>query len=241
MPIETQKSFNTTQNPPEPSELAVDLSVHVNAVLQGMVEEARNRGDLARVIGLDRASRFSDQPVNLEWVFEGDEDTRLVDDDFARSYLESGLDLEGDQHDADAIVEMYAEAESLDPREGYSRAAIQVDQDERGLYHTRVVSITGQGDEQRIAFIEPQSACVRLAVRDLGKKWIGEDFLYGGSVTGYLEDDFRDDDGRPKAATVQDAQGVHYDGVDPEQYLNFALNGGFLNEFPVEIPPDLLC
>ena len=94
MTSETQKSFNTTQNPPEPSELAVDLSVHVNAVLQGMVEEARNRGDLARLIGLDRASRFSDQPVNLEWVFEADEDTRSVDDDFARSYLESGVDPE---------------------------------------------------------------------------------------------------------------------------------------------------
>lgn len=237
MLVETSNTHNTQQNPPAPSEQALDLSVHVNTVLREMVDEARERGDLARVIGLDRASRFSDEPANLEWVFEGDEETRLVDDDFARSYLEDGLDPEGDQHDAEVARQLYAEVEALEPREGYSRSAIQIEQDERGMYHASVIGLSGQGDERRIVFIKPETACVRQAIHDLGGQWTGE----GSVISGYLIDNFRDDNGGPKADTAVDAQGVHYQGADPEAYVNFALHGGFINEYPIEIPAELLA
>jgi hypothetical protein len=239
---ETSNQYKPPQNPPNPAELAQGLSEHLSVVLPAMTAEARENGDLARIFGLGIAGRFSDVPASLEWFFEGDEETRLITDDFTRHYLESGLDPEGNQHDADIAIGLYADAEALEPKMGYSRAAIQADTDERGMKHTRVVAITGQGDAQRISYLEPESPCVRLAIKDLRKEWTGsEDGLYeDGVIVGYLNDDYIESDGSLKSDTFQDTDGIHYQGDNPEEYVNFALNGGFLNEYPIEVPPELL-
>jgi hypothetical protein len=237
MIVETQNKYKPPQNPPSPRELAQDLSAQLIGVYPVMLAEAHEHGDLARVIGLTNAGRFSGEPANLEWVFEGDEDTRLVDDDFTRSYLESGLDPEGDQHDAEVARELYREVEALEPREGFTRAAIQVDRDAHGMYHTRVIGLSGTGDTRGISFIKPQTPCVRQAIHDLGGKWSGE----GAVISGYLTDDFVDEYGHPKSPTLVDAQGVHYQGSSPEEYINFALHGGFPGEYAIEVPEDLLA
>lgn len=242
MTAENSNKYKNPQGPPTPKELAEGLSARLIEVYPAMLAEAHEHGDLARVIGLTNAGRFSDEPANLEWFFVGDKETRLITDDVARYYLETGLDPEGNQHDADIAIELYAEAEALEPREGYSRAAIQTDRDDRGMQHTRVVAITGQGDAVRVTYFEPESACVRLAIDDLRKKWTGsEDCHYSGEVmAGYLSDDFRNDDGTVKADTFLDVDGIHYQGNDPEAYLSFAINRGFPNEVPIDLTAELL-
>ena len=59
-------------------------------------------------------------------------------------------------------------------------------------------------------------------------------------MAGYLPDDFRGEDGGPKARTEASDGKVHYRSRDPEAYLNFALHNGFSNEYPTELPENLL-